>query len=136
MKDVRAKKHLGQHFLIDDSVTERIASSFKEVFPKGKILEVGPGMGVLTEYFLDDEKYELTVSEIDTESILYLKSVLNLSDSQIIEGDFLKKNLEETLEKIYKERKDTYADANYRIDCEKLNIKSITNKIIKIYANH
>jgi 16S rRNA (adenine1518-N6/adenine1519-N6)-dimethyltransferase len=97
MKDVRAKKHLGQHFLIDDSVTERIASSFKEVFPKGKILEVGPGMGVLTEYFLDDENYELTVSEIDTESILYLKSVLNLSDSQIIEGDFLKKNLEETL---------------------------------------
>ena len=47
-----------------------------------------------------------------------------------------KKNLKETLEKIYKERKSTYASANYRIDCEKLNAKSITNKIIKIYANH
>ena len=48
----------------------------------------------------------------------------------------IKKNLEETLEKIYEERKDTYADANYRIDCEKLSTKSITNKIIKIYANN
>jgi len=48
----------------------------------------------------------------------------------------VKKNLEETLEKIYEERKDTYADANYRIDCEKLSTKSITNKIIKIYANN
>ena len=97
MKDVRAKKHLGQHFLIDDSVTERIAHAFKEVFPKGDILEVGPGMGVLTEYFLDDENYNLTVSEIDTESIIYLKKELNLSDSQIIEGDFLKKDLEAVL---------------------------------------
>jgi len=97
MKDVRAKKHLGQHFLIDDSVTERIAYAFKEVFPSGDILEVGPGMGVLTEYFLDDENYNLTVSEIDTESIKYLKKELNLAEKQIIEGDFLKKDLESML---------------------------------------
>ena len=97
MKDVRAKKHLGQHFLIDHTVTERIALSFKKSFPKGNILEIGPGMGVLTEYFLDDENYKLTVSEIDTESIAYLKGVLNLSNKQIIEGDFLKKNLQDLL---------------------------------------
>ena len=97
MRDVRAKKHLGQHFLIDDSVTFRIAQAFKDVFPEGNMLEVGPGMGVLTEYFLDDENYKLTVSEIDTESVKYLKHELKLSESQIIEGDFLRKDLESLL---------------------------------------
>ena len=51
MKDVRAKKHLGQHFLTDDSVTHRIAHAFKEVFPKGNMLEIGPGMGVADNLF-------------------------------------------------------------------------------------
>ena len=97
MKDVRAKKHLGQHFLIDDSVTYRIAQAFKDVFPKGDVLEVGPGMGVLTEFFLGDENYNLTVSEIDTESVKYLKHELKLTEGQIIEGDFLKKDLESLL---------------------------------------
>ena len=69
MKDVRAKKHLGQHFLIVEDVTERIANSFKNAFPSGNVLEVGPGMGVLTKYFLQEKEYNITVSEIDTESI-------------------------------------------------------------------
>jgi 16S rRNA (adenine1518-N6/adenine1519-N6)-dimethyltransferase len=93
MRDVRAKKHLGQHFLIDDSVTERIALAFKQEFPKGTMLEVGPGMGVLTEQFIDDENYDLIVSEIDSESVAYLKGELKLKDKQIIEGDFLKLDL-------------------------------------------
>lgn len=97
MKDVRAKKHLGQHFLIDDSVTYRIAEAFKQAFPKGTMLEIGPGMGVLTEYFLDQENYHLLLSEIDTESIKYLKTVLKFPEAQIIEGDFLRKNLNELL---------------------------------------
>ncbi len=98
MKDVRAKKHLGQHFLIDESITERIVNAFKQIFPKGKILEVGPGMGVLTKYFVREKAYDIKVAEIDTESIEYLRTVLMLSEPQIVEGDFLKKNWEAILE--------------------------------------
>ena len=98
MKDVRAKKHLGQHFLIDESVTENIVKAFKSSFPKGGMLEVGPGMGVLTKYFVREEDYQIKVSEIDTESIEYLRTVLMLSEPQIIEGDFLRKPWDQILE--------------------------------------
>jgi 16S rRNA (adenine1518-N6/adenine1519-N6)-dimethyltransferase len=56
MKDVRAKKYLGQHFLIVEDVTRRIANSFKISFPEGDVLEIGPGMGVLTKYFIREKK--------------------------------------------------------------------------------
>ena len=98
MRDVRAKKHLGQHFLIDESITESIVNAFKQIFPKGKILEVGPGMGVLTKYFVREKDYDIKVAEIDTESIEYLRTVLMLSEPQIIEGDFLKKPWDKLLE--------------------------------------
>ncbi|MGB0982158.1 MAG: 16S rRNA (adenine(1518)-N(6)/adenine(1519)-N(6))-dimethyltransferase RsmA [Winogradskyella sp.] len=91
---VKAKKHLGQHFLEDESVAENIANSLTY---KGydNVLEIGPGMGVLTKYLL---KKDITthVIEIDTESVEYLKNnYLNLAD-RIIEKDFLKYNLSET----------------------------------------
>lgn len=86
--NVRAKKHLGQHFLTDETISQDIADSLSF---KGynHVLEIGPGMGVLTKYLL---KKEVTthVIEIDSESVEYLKSnYLNLSD-RIIEKDFLK----------------------------------------------
>lgn len=88
---VRAKKHLGQHFLTDESVAERIADSLSL---KGyeHVLEIGPGMGVLTKYLL--QKQTTThVIEIDTESVDYLKAhYLNLAP-RIIEEDFLKFDL-------------------------------------------
>ena len=88
---VRAKKHLGQHFLKDESIAERIADSLTE---KGYdiILEIGPGMGVLTKYLL--KKSAITyVVEIDKESVEYLTvHYLNLAD-RIISKDFLKINL-------------------------------------------
>lgn len=90
---VKAKKHLGQHFLTDESVAERIANTLTLEGYK-KVLEIGPGMGVLTKYLL---KKDLTtfVVEIDTESVDYLKThYLQLSD-RIIEKDFLKYNLKE-----------------------------------------
>lgn len=88
---VRAKKHLGQHFLTDEGIAEKIADSLTY---KGydDVLEIGPGMGVLTKYLL---KKEVTthVIEIDTESVEYLKTnYLNLAD-RIIEKDFLKYDL-------------------------------------------
>ncbi len=80
--DVRAKKHLGQHFLTDLRVAERIAATLPEA---GALLEVGPGMGVLTQFLLDRP---LTVCEIDPESVAYLRT--HYPTLQIIEGDFLR----------------------------------------------
>ncbi|OMP32029.1 16S rRNA (adenine(1518)-N(6)/adenine(1519)-N(6))-dimethyltransferase RsmA [Mangrovimonas sp. DI 80] len=90
---VKAKKHLGQHFLTDESIAERIADSLSLEGYK-HVLEIGPGMGVLTKYLL---KKNITthVIEIDTESVEYLKShYLNLAD-RVIEKDFLKYDLSE-----------------------------------------
>ena len=88
---VRAKKHLGQHFLKDEQIAQNIADSLTE---KGynNVLEIGPGMGVLTKYLLK-KKLKVYVIEIDTESVEYLKAnYLNLAD-RIISKDFLKINL-------------------------------------------
>lgn len=90
---VKAKKHLGQHFLNDESVALDIANTLT-LKGYNKVLEIGPGMGVLTKYLL---KKEITtyVIEIDTESVTYLQSnYLNLAP-RIIEKDFLKYNLNE-----------------------------------------
>src|SRR5690554_797706 len=92
MKQVRAKKHLGQHFLKDLSIAERIADSLSTQNKDSRVLEIGPGMGVLTN-FLIPKNYDLTVIEVDKESVEYLKA--NLPSLKIIEGDFLKMNLQE-----------------------------------------
>jgi len=88
---VKAKKHLGQHFLNDESIAQKIADTLSLVGYKN-VLEIGPGMGVLTKYLL---KKDCTthVIEIDTESVEYLKAnYLNLAP-RIIEQDFLKYDL-------------------------------------------
>ncbi|MDD3721341.1 MAG: 16S rRNA (adenine(1518)-N(6)/adenine(1519)-N(6))-dimethyltransferase RsmA [Lutibacter sp.] len=88
---VRAKKHLGQHFLKDEQIAQNIADSLTENGYKN-VLEIGPGMGVLTKYLLKKDLL-VHVIEIDTESVEYLKThYLNLSD-KIISKDFLKINL-------------------------------------------
>jgi len=92
---VRAKKHLGQHFLKDESIAEKIANSLTLNGYKN-VLEIGPGMGVLTKYLL--KKDIIThVIEIDTESVEYLQAnYLNLAP-RIIEKDFLKININDFL---------------------------------------
>lgn len=88
---VRAKKHLGQHFLKDEQIAQQIADSLTEKGYK-TVLEIGPGMGVLTKYILKKDLV-VHVIEIDTESVEYLKAnFLNLAD-RIISKDFLKINL-------------------------------------------
>ncbi len=88
---VRAKKHLGQHFLTDEQIASDIADSLTEKGYKN-VLEIGPGMGVLTKYLLKKD-LKTYVIEIDTESVEYLKAhYLNLSN-RIISKDFLKINL-------------------------------------------
>ncbi|NOR27121.1 MAG: 16S rRNA (adenine(1518)-N(6)/adenine(1519)-N(6))-dimethyltransferase RsmA [Lutibacter sp.] len=90
---VRAKKHLGQHFLKDELIAEQIADSLTGNGYKN-VLEIGPGMGVLTKYLLK-KKYTTHVIEIDTDSVEYLKAhYLNLA-SRIISKDFLKIDLTE-----------------------------------------
>lgn len=88
---VKAKKHLGQHFLNDESIAQKIAETLT-LKNYNAILEIGPGMGVLTKYLL--EKDVVThVIEIDSESVEYLKAnYLNLAN-RIIEKDFLKFDL-------------------------------------------
>ena len=68
---VRAKKHLGQHFLTDESVAKRIADSLTEN-GYDHVLEIGPGMGFLTKYLLG-KKTKITVMELDYDSVAYLK---------------------------------------------------------------
>ncbi len=90
---VRAKKHLGQHFLKDENIAEKIANSLSEEGYKD-VLEIGPGMGVLTKYLLQ-KNYRTHVIEIDTESVIYLKNHYPQLDKRILAADFLKINLED-----------------------------------------
>ena len=87
MQRVHAKKFLGQHFLKDLSVAQRIA----ETLQAGRTIEIGPGMGVLTQYLLKNKDIKLTAIEIDRESVAYLKEWYPELD--LIEGDFLKLDL-------------------------------------------
>jgi len=85
---VKAKKHLGQHFLTDENIAKKIANS-RHFSGYDKVLEVGPGMGVLTKYLLEKET-ETFVAEIDTESIAYLKEHYPQLKENHFVGDFLK----------------------------------------------
>jgi len=90
---VKPKKHLGQHFLKDESIAEKIANIISESTNE-IVLEIGPGMGVLTKYLLQ-KKYETYAIEIDTESIAYLQNHYPSLKEKIIHKDFLKINLGE-----------------------------------------
>ena len=97
MKQVRPKKNLGQHFLVDLGIARRIADTVDEPFDNLPVLEVGPGMGVMTQYLIEKPR-QLKVVEIDRESVAYLKGTLFRGDEntpEIIEGDFLRMNLAE-----------------------------------------
>jgi len=115
MKQVRPKKNLGQHFLVDLNIARRIADTVDCPYPDLPVLEVGPGMGVMTQYLLKKPR-PLKVVEIDRESVAYLKETLfrsvsrneeggtrsedsesaeALGENRIIEGDFLRMGLNE-----------------------------------------
>jgi 16S rRNA (adenine1518-N6/adenine1519-N6)-dimethyltransferase len=92
MDRVRAKKHLGQHFLTDLEIAKRIAESL-QLNTYTKLLEIGPGMGVLTQFLLQNPQKEVYVIDIDSESIGYLKEHFPQLNQKVIEGDFLKLDL-------------------------------------------
>lgn len=91
MRLVKPKKFLGQHFLKDLKVAQDIADTV-DACPGLPILEVGPGMGVLTQFLLPKER-ELKVVEVDYESVAYLREAYPQLEEHIIEDDFLKMNL-------------------------------------------
>lgn len=91
MRKVRAKKSLGQHFLTDLSIAERIAHTLDD-YKHLPVLEVGPGMGVLTQFLLE-MGLDLTVVELDSESVDYLNASFPQLHGRIIGEDFLKMDL-------------------------------------------
>jgi len=91
LKQVRAKKKLGQHFLTDLSIAKRIADTV-DACPDIPVLEVGPGMGVMTQYLVEKPR-PLKVVEIDRESVTYLHEHFPRLNNHIIGGDFLRMDL-------------------------------------------
>lgn len=89
MNEVRAKKFLGQHFLIDEGIAQRIVGSLTG--RTANLIEIGPGMGVLTKYLIDRPELNFHVIEIDRESVAWLHEHYPTLD--VIEGDFLKLDL-------------------------------------------
>jgi 16S rRNA (adenine1518-N6/adenine1519-N6)-dimethyltransferase len=96
MEKVKAKKHLGQHFLKDESIAKAIADTLN-LEGYDDVLEIGPGMGVLTKYLLE-KPITTYVIEIDTESVAYLDANYPKLKDKIISKDFLKYNINEVFD--------------------------------------
>ena len=121
MKAVRAKKFLGQHFLINEEIASRITDLILNNNNKN-VLEIGPGMGVLTKY-LHEKDINLKLVEIDRESVLYLKNKIPELEHNIFEQDFLKINLNE----VYSQNLSIIGNFPYNISSQIL---------FKVYENY
>jgi 16S rRNA (adenine1518-N6/adenine1519-N6)-dimethyltransferase len=93
MKSVKPKKFLGQHFLKDLKIAQDIADTV-DACPNIPVLEVGPGMGVMTQFLIQKDR-PVKVVEIDYESVAYLKEAFPALQGNILEQDFLKMDLRE-----------------------------------------
>ena len=91
--EVRPKKHLGQHFLTDMEIAANITGllSLHETYKQ--VLEIGPGMGILTDLLLKNPAFETFMIEVDEESVIFLKKKYPDAENRIIYGDFLKADL-------------------------------------------
>jgi 16S rRNA (adenine1518-N6/adenine1519-N6)-dimethyltransferase len=89
LSKVRPKKELGQHFLTDNGIASRIAHSADDL-PLDRMIEIGPGMGILTKPLLEIWNDKLALVEIDAESVNWLKNQEWLGKTEVISGDFLK----------------------------------------------
>ncbi|MBM3430840.1 MAG: 16S rRNA (adenine(1518)-N(6)/adenine(1519)-N(6))-dimethyltransferase RsmA [Bacteroidetes bacterium] len=89
---VRAKKHLGQHFLKDEKICERISTTFSRHQNCHRVLEIGPGMGALSQYLFLQEDLHVVLMDIDEESVNFLHEKYPEKKEQILYGDFLRLN--------------------------------------------
>ena len=87
--DVKAKKHLGQHFLTDLSIAKQITEALTLYQNYKYVVEIGPGMGVLTQFLKDNNNFTLYPIDIDFDSITYLKKHFPTLEKNFIYGDFL-----------------------------------------------
>ena len=93
--EVRAKKALGQHFLTDQSIARGIVDALtNDPAAPRDVLEIGPGMGVLTQYLIQRDDIDARMIEIDTESVEYLLTHFNGMQGRLMEGDYLKLKME------------------------------------------
>lgn len=90
--EVRAKKALGQHFLTDQGIARTIVDSLT-VSPVRDVLEIGPGMGVLTQYLIGRDDIDLKMVEVDSESVEYLLTHLPGMEGKLMEADYLRLNM-------------------------------------------
>jgi len=88
---IRPKKHLGQHFLRDENIAQKIVGYLNPDYPL--VLEIGPGMGVLTKYILDNPKIDPWFMEVDREAVAYLQGAFPGIANRLIHGDFLNYDL-------------------------------------------
>ena len=93
MSLVKAKKHLGQHFLTDKRIAERIVDGLRRTAEYRQVLEVGPGMGILSDILLERENLETFLIDIDVESVAFLAKKYPQLGERLISGDFLKLDL-------------------------------------------
>ncbi|MBN1819260.1 MAG: 16S rRNA (adenine(1518)-N(6)/adenine(1519)-N(6))-dimethyltransferase RsmA [Prolixibacteraceae bacterium] len=93
MNLVRAKKHLGQHFLKDTNIARKIVDSLT-ISNTRQVLEIGPGMGILTRFLDEKPEIQFKLIEIDSESVRYLNDNYPQLQNSILEADFLKMNLD------------------------------------------
>ncbi|HZH86092.1 MAG TPA: 16S rRNA (adenine(1518)-N(6)/adenine(1519)-N(6))-dimethyltransferase RsmA [Brumimicrobium sp.] len=95
---VRPKKHLGQHFLTDQNTCRKIVEQYTNFSGTNNVLEIGPGMGAITQYFLEIENIDLHVMEIDRDSVAYLQETFPALNGKIHSEDFLKTDLSQFFE--------------------------------------
>ncbi|HTD97641.1 MAG TPA: 16S rRNA (adenine(1518)-N(6)/adenine(1519)-N(6))-dimethyltransferase RsmA [Mucilaginibacter sp.] len=99
MSLVRAKKHLGQHFLTDKNIAAKIVDSLRPADKYSQVLEVGPGMGILSDFLLQKPDLQTYLIDIDTESYEFLQKKYPQLGERLINDDFL----EMDFGKIFKE---------------------------------
>ena len=92
MSLVRAKKHLGQHFLTDKNIAEKIVNSLNHTDLYQQVLEVGPGMGILSDFLLQKKGYDTFLIDVDSESVQFLRKKYPDLGEKLINGDFLELN--------------------------------------------
>jgi 16S rRNA (adenine1518-N6/adenine1519-N6)-dimethyltransferase len=111
---VRAKKHLGQHFLTDQNIARKIVDSLLECKSPNTIIEVGPGTGVLTQHLVAEHPGNFYALDVDTESIDFLKKKYPAVSERIIFGDFLQYNID----LLTKEKFDVIGNFPYNISSQ------------------
>ena len=97
--EVRAKKALGQHFLTDQSIARRIVDT---LVGEGDLLEIGPGMGVLTQYLLQRQDIDLKAVEVDGESVAYLLTHFSGMQGRLLQADYLRLDMQRVFKGPYR----------------------------------